>query len=135
MKKFMMVMALVFAFVMGVCGRNIVSEIKKQNDEKFVVTAIYQDEVYPGSAHDTKFDKITIVGPDRYAAAKTEGKDLVYVIYDNVGEVGKLTFTKEYRKSDDQSRVIIKKDGCDDKCVTYTGNLMRSVVMTELDNL
>lgn len=135
MKKFMMVLALIFVFASGTCCKEIYNEIKKQNDEKFVVTAIYQDEVYPGSAHNTKFDKVIIVGPDRYAAAKTEGKDLVYVIYDNVGEVGRLTFTKEYRKSDDQSRVIIKKDGCDDKCVTYTGNLMRSVVMTELNSL
>ena len=135
MKKIMMVFALVFMFACGVAGKEVYNEVRKQNDEKFVVTAIYQDEIHPGSAHSTTFNSVMMIGPDLYATEKADGTEVVYVVYNKVGTIGRISFTKEYRKSDGQSRIIVKKNEDEEKCVVYTGDLLRSVVMTELETL
>lgn len=140
MKKFMMIFALVMAFVGGVFGKDVIDEIKKQNDEKFVTAAIYQDDIFPGVAHKQ------LCGPSDntiyldiedgvYATGEFKNGTLTYTVWNGNEEVGSVEFRKVYRKSDDQSKVYIRKNGEDNKTVCYTGNLLRNVVITELKGI
>lgn len=140
MKKFMTMVLVVMAFVMGVCGRNIVEEIKHQNDEKFIVTAVYQDEIFPDAAHkkmSNSYDNTIFLDMDgsTYATGEFKNGTLTYIVWNDNGVVGRVEFTREYRAADDQSRVYIKKNGFDKGTVCYTGNLFRNVVITELKDL
>ena len=140
MKKFMMIFALVMAFVGGVFGKDVIDEIKKQNDEKFVTTAIYQDEIFPEAAHKKMSDRYdnTIyldIEDGVYATGEFKNGTLTYTVWTGNGAVGRVEFRKVYRKSDDQSKVYIRKNGFDNETVCYTGNLLRNVVITELKGI
>ena len=144
MKRFMMVMALVFAFACGICGKEIVNEVKRQNDEKFVVKTTYRDEIVPNAEHkvmNNRTDNGIILDMDEgiYATCEVVRSKgvLCYTVwkYGEEKPLGRVDFWREYRAADDQSRVTVVKNGIEKSTVCYTGNLFRNVVMTELKNL
>lgn len=141
MKKFMMVLVMVFVFACGVCGKEIVNEVKRQNDQKFVKTTFYADELMEYAPHkkmsgDRSVEYVLDWNRGLFARGKGNGKELVFTVYNGEGVLSEVVFTREYRKADDQSRVYIKRDGIQDgSCVTYTGEMLQNVIRTELENV
>lgn len=141
MKKFGFIAIVVMAFVLGICGRNIVNEVKRQNDERFVQTAFYADELMEYAPHkkmsgDRSVEYVLDWNRGLFARGKGNGKELVFTVYNGEGVLTEVVFTREYRKADDQSRVYIKRNGVQDgSCVTYTGEMLQNVIRTELSNV
>lgn len=142
MKKFMIIFALVMAFVGGVFGKDVIGTIKHRNDEKFVTAKVYQDELFSGKAHkpiSNRDANMIYLDGERiiYATGKVKKGSLVFTVYSaKYGDrpLGQVEFTKVYRKSDDQTRVHIVSDGEDRGTVCYTGDLLKNVVKTELNS-
>ena len=145
MKKIMMVLVLVFTFACGVAGKEIVNEVKRQNDQKFVKTAFYEDELIIGAEHkQMKGDQAVNYTLDAengvYASGKVKDGKLEFLVYKmkdtyTGDKVSVITFERTHRKADDCYRVMVQRDDQEPVCVTYTGDLFKNVIKTELDNI
>lgn len=139
MKKFMMVLVMVFVFACGICGKEIVNEVKRQNDQKFVKTTFYADELMEYAEHKPMKGSCVEYMLDWqrnvYSVGRVENGVLVFTVYEGKDEIAKVNFDRTHRKADDCYRVMVQCGDQEPVCVTYTGNLLQNVVKTELKNV
>lgn len=139
MKKFMMVLVMVFVFACGVCGKEIVNEVRRNNEQKFVKTTFYADELMEYAEHKPMKGNCVEYMLDWqrnvYSVGRVENGVLVFTVYEDKDEIAKVNFDRTHRKADDCYRVMVQRGDQEPVCVTYTGNLLQNVVKTELKNV
>ena len=141
MKKFRMVLVVVMAMMFGFFGKDVHETWVHRNDDKFVKTTFYKDDIFLYEPHEKWGSTVDYVTLDRDRGINGTGVlkngQLVFTLYEGEDHLETIRFERYHRVSDDQTRVLIYRGNSEPDAVVYKEEpeLFYNVVMTELKSL